>query len=63
MFLSPGGWPCRALLQRMDAAEVLDFWFGQDRKRWFEKNDAFDTEIRHRFLPLYEEALQGNLDR
>jgi len=37
------------------APEVLRFWFGQDAKRWFEKNAAFDAEIRTRFLPLYEE--------
>ena len=42
--------------------EVLDFWFGEPRgarqKRWFEKDPAFDAEIRARFLPLYE-ALAG----
>ena len=37
------------------AEDVLRFWFGQDPKRWFEKNAAFDAEIRTRFLPLYEE--------
>ena len=43
------------------ADEVLRFWFGegaergQTHKRWFEKNPTFDTEIRNRFLPLYEE--------
>src|ERR1044071_3156527 len=37
------------------AKEVLRFWFGQDAKRWFEKNATFDAEIRSRFLPLYEE--------
>ena len=46
----------------MTAANVLDFWFGQERKRWFEKNPAFDEEIRARFLPLYEKALQGALE-
>jgi len=43
------------------APEVLRFWFGQDAKRWFEKNSAFDAEIRSRFLPLYEE-LSANAD-
>ena len=37
------------------AEEVLRFWFGQDPKRWFEKNATFDAEIRSRFLALYEE--------
>jgi uncharacterized protein (DUF924 family) len=49
------------------ADEVLDFWFGQGaergkaHKRWFEKNSAFDAEIRGRFLPLYE-TLSNNDD-
>ena len=43
------------------AEEVLQFWFGQDPKRWFEKNATFDAEIRTRFLPLYEE-LSSNDD-
>ena len=46
----------------MDASEVIDFWFGQDRKRWFVKDPAFDEEIRGRFLPLYERACRGGLD-
>jgi uncharacterized protein (DUF924 family) len=45
----------------MTAQDVLDFWFGADRKAWFEKNPAFDAEIRSRFLPLYERAAAGAL--
>ena len=47
--------------------EVLQFWFGEPRgprqKRWFEKDPAFDAEIRSRFLQLYEalaRSEQGN---
>jgi uncharacterized protein (DUF924 family) len=42
------------------AAEVLEFWFGtgpdrgKPHKRWFEKSEAFDAEIRGRFLGLHE---------
>ena len=42
------------------ASEVLDFWFGagpergKSHKRWFEKDAAFDAEVKTRFLPLYE---------
>jgi uncharacterized protein (DUF924 family) len=36
----------------MDASAVLSFWFGQDRKRWFVKDPAFDEDIRRRFLGL-----------
>ena len=50
--------------------DVLDFWFGApgspDRGRrrdvWFKKSDAFDQEVRGRFLLLYEEAARGKLD-
>src|SRR6185503_17902751 len=48
------------------ANEVLNFWFGVDaergkaHKRWFEKNAAFDAEIRSRFLTLYEEQLRDD---
>lgn len=45
----------------MDAAEVLEFWFDRERKAWFEKNPAFDEEIRRRFLSLYELAANGKL--
>ena len=43
-------------------AEVLQFWFGQDRKRWFGKDPAFDAEIRERFLGLHELAANEKLD-
>lgn len=48
-------------------AEVLLFWFGpaaergKPQKRWFVKNQAFDREVRERFLSLYEEAAAGKL--
>jgi uncharacterized protein (DUF924 family) len=47
------------------AAKVLEFWFGSGadygkrHKRWFEKNAAFDDEIRRRFATLVEELLAG----
>ena len=46
----------------MTAQDVLGFWFVVDRKAWFEKNPAFDAEIRARFLPLYERAAGGELE-
>ena len=46
----------------MTPDEVLDFWFTRDRKAWFEKNPAFDEEIRVRFLPFYDAALDGRLE-
>lgn len=54
----------------MNPADVLAFWFGAPgsaehgrmRKCWFEKDPAFDAEIRRRFLPLVEAAAAGRLD-
>jgi uncharacterized protein (DUF924 family) len=45
------------------AAEVVAFWFGSGGrdKRWFQKDEAFDREIRTRFLALHEEAAAGAL--
>lgn len=48
---------------------VLDFWFGapdspehgKSREVWFTKSDAFDAEVRERFLPLYETAASDGL--
>ena len=48
------------------AFEVLRFWFAEDgspRKQWFEKDPAFDAQVRERFLALYEEAAAGRLAR
>lgn len=48
------------------AVEVLRFWFGDSPgardRRWFEKNEPFDAEIRERFLPLFERAAADALD-
>ena len=46
----------------MEADEVLKFWFDRDRKAWFEKNPAFDEEIRRRFQSLYELGAAGKLE-
>jgi uncharacterized protein (DUF924 family) len=47
------------------AQAVLDFWFrgDEERKEWFTKSDAYDSEIRARFLPLHEEAARSDLAR
>lgn len=42
---------------------VLEFWFSpQARSLWFEKDKAFDDEIRSRFGATVHEAQQGGLD-
>jgi uncharacterized protein (DUF924 family) len=46
--------------------DVLDFWFGTGAERgkahtrWFEKDAAFDAEIRRRFANVYDEQLRDN---
>jgi len=42
--------------------DIIEFWFSEDaRKNWWKKNDAFDQEIRQRFLPLHGQAKAGEL--
>ena len=43
------------------AAAVVAFWREAGPDRWFEKDDAFDAEIRRRFLPTHEAAAAGRL--
>jgi uncharacterized protein (DUF924 family) len=49
------------------APEVLQFWFGTGadyglaHKRWFEKDPAFDAEVRARFLALHEALAQTRI--
>jgi uncharacterized protein (DUF924 family) len=40
---------------------VLTFWREAGSDKWFGKDDAFDTEIRSRFLPTYEAAAASQL--
>ena len=43
------------------ASEIVSFWHAAGYDRWFNKDDAFDAEIRARFLPTYEAAAAGKL--
>jgi uncharacterized protein (DUF924 family) len=43
------------------AAQVVEFWRNAGADRWFEKDAAFDDEIRTRFLTLHEAAAAGKL--
>jgi uncharacterized protein (DUF924 family) len=37
------------------SSDVLQFWFAESGpERWFNKNPAFDEEVRQRFLALHE---------
>lgn len=52
------------------AEEVLEFWFGSPTSpdygerddRWFQGGPEFDAELRDKFLGLYEQAWNGELD-
>jgi uncharacterized protein (DUF924 family) len=39
-----------------DPADILAFWRAAGPDKWFEKNDAFDAEIRERFRDTYAAA-------
>ncbi|GAA6118879.1 DUF924 family protein [Acidovorax sp. FG27] len=44
------------------AQDVLRFWFDESTPaQWFQKDDAFDAEIRRRFSALLRRAAQGEL--
>jgi len=40
---------------------ILAFWCDAGRERWYKRNDAFDAELRQRFLPLWQTAAAGGL--
>src|SRR3954470_14522445 len=42
-------------------AGILAFWREAGRDAWYERNDAFDAEVRRRFLALWEKAVAGEL--
>jgi uncharacterized protein (DUF924 family) len=42
-------------------ADILAFWREAGRERWYERSDAFDAEIRRRFLALWHKAAAGEL--
>jgi uncharacterized protein (DUF924 family) len=41
--------------------DVLAFWLAAGSDRWFGKDEAFDAEIRARFLDIYNDAAAGHL--
>ncbi|MGY8704653.1 DUF924 family protein [Bradyrhizobium sp. 18BD] len=42
-------------------AAVLAFWREAGHERWYKRSDAFDAEVRRRFLPLWQKAAGGEL--
>lgn len=43
------------------AADIVAFWRAAGPEKWFAKDDAFDAEIRQRFLLAHEAAAAGAL--
>ena len=42
-------------------ADILAFWRAAGCDRWYSSDDAFDADLRHRFLGLWRKALAGEL--
>jgi uncharacterized protein (DUF924 family) len=42
-------------------AAIVRFWTEAGPKRWFNKDEAFDADIRGRFLAMHEKAARGEL--
>src|SRR3954471_21044707 len=42
-------------------AEILAFWRDAARDRWYRRDDAFDAQVRTRYLELWQKALAGDL--
>ncbi len=42
-------------------ADILAFWREAGRERWYKRDDAFDADLRGRFLGLWRKAAAGEL--
>jgi uncharacterized protein (DUF924 family) len=42
-------------------ADILAFWRAAGSERWYQRDDAFDADLRRRFLGLWRKALAGEL--
>jgi len=42
-------------------ADILAFWREAGAERWYNKDGAFDDEVRRRFLGLWQDAAAGRL--
>ena len=42
-------------------ADILTFWREAGRARWYKRDDAFDADIRDRFLATWQKAAAGEL--
>src|SRR5580704_415065 len=42
-------------------AEILTFWRAAGPDRWYTRDDAFDAEVKRRYLSLWQSAAAGQL--
>ncbi|KRR16719.1 hypothetical protein CQ14_14040 [Bradyrhizobium lablabi] len=42
-------------------ADILAFWRDAGPDRWYKRDDAFDAEVRRRYLSLWQKAAAGEL--
>ena len=42
-------------------ADILAFWRDAGPKRWYKREDAFDAELRRRYLGVWQKASAGEL--
>jgi uncharacterized protein (DUF924 family) len=42
-------------------ADILAFWRAAGSERWYQRDDAFDADLRRRFLGLWRKATAGEL--
>jgi len=47
--------------QAFAAGDIVAFWTAAGPERWFNKDEAFDQELRQRFLAAHEAAAAGTL--
>jgi uncharacterized protein (DUF924 family) len=47
--------------EKISPTDVVTFWRAAGKERWWNKDDAFDAEIRARFLKTWEQAAGGGL--
>ena len=44
-----------------EPSDILTFWRDAGPDRWYKRDDAFDAELRRRFLALWQKAAAGEL--
>lgn len=44
------------------AKEITDFWLKAGPEAWYRRDDAFDADIRRRFMAAWEQAAKGAMD-